>query len=92
MEHAQHIIPILKEIARPAIEVASDTMTKEVIAIFQKDQSLLSLAIADHGRFLGVINRKILFFHHLARPFAMDLYGKKPIRLLMDENPVVLEP
>lgn len=86
------IIPRLAEITRPGRDIRPETTVREVAEIFQKDQSLLALPVIEQGRFQGLITRKALFFRHLSRPFAMDLYGKKPIGLLMDENPVAMAP
>jgi phosphoserine phosphatase RsbU/P len=92
MEHSHHIIPKLTEIIRRTEEISPCTTVKEVVDIFQKDSSLLALPVTEEGRFIGVINRKALFSQHLGRPFAMDLYGKKPIRILLDEQQFAMEP
>lgn len=87
----QHIIPTLRDIMRTAPEIASSTLVKNVMELFQMDQSLLTLPVSEEGRFIGVINRKVLFFEQLGRPFAVDLYGKKAIRVLLAENQLALE-
>jgi phosphoserine phosphatase RsbU/P len=92
MDHLHHVIPTLNDIMRSAQDIASATLVKEVMELFQKDQSLLALPVSEEGSFLGVINRRTLFFEHLGRPFAVDLYGRKAIRVLLDENQLALEP
>jgi sigma-B regulation protein RsbU (phosphoserine phosphatase) len=92
MGHAQTIIPAVSEIMHFVPAISSDTMVREVMELFQKDQSLLALPIADDGQFSGVINRKALFFEHLGRPFAVDLYGRKAIRVLLTECQLTLDP
>lgn len=92
MNDLQHIIPTLGDIRRTAPEIDAATPVKDVMEIFQKDQSLLALPVCEGGRFIGVINRRILFFEHLGRPFAVDLYGRKAIRVLLAENQFSLEP
>jgi serine phosphatase RsbU (regulator of sigma subunit) len=87
-----HIIPLLIEITRTAKEAGPDTSVKEVVDIFQKDPALLALLVTEQGRFLGIVSRKTLFFQHLGHLFAMELYGKKPIRVLLDERPAVMGP
>lgn len=87
----QHI-PLLAEIAKPGKEIEPDITVREVVEIFQKDQSLLTLPVSKQGKYLGVINRKNLFFHHLGRAYAMELYSKKPIRVLMEESFITMEP
>ena len=87
-----HIIPRLAEIARPVDGLTPDTTVKRVSEIFQQDPSLLALPVIEEGRFVGAINRKTLFSQHLGRPFAMDLYGKKPIRVLLDDQQIAMGP
>jgi len=92
MSNLHHIIPTLRDIMRSVPEIDSATLVKDVMDIFQKDQSLLALPVCEEGRFVGAINRRTLFFEHLGRPFAVDLYGRKAIRVLLAENQFVLEP
>lgn len=68
------------------------TPVKEVVAIFQGDPSLLMIPLAGGAGFEGVISRRELFFLHLARQFALELYGKKAISLLMNTQPVAMAP
>ncbi|HXE95768.1 MAG TPA: SpoIIE family protein phosphatase [Dongiaceae bacterium] len=92
MGHLHHVIPTLKDIMRTAPEIASATLVKDVMELFQKEQSLLALPVSEEGMFIGAINRRVLFFEHLGRPFAVDLYGRKAIRALLPENQLALEP
>jgi serine phosphatase RsbU (regulator of sigma subunit)/CBS domain-containing protein len=92
MEQPPAIIPHLQEIARAGHDITPTTKVKEVVEMFHHDQSLLALPVADQGKFQGIISRKALFFHHLARPFAMELYSKTPIQELMEGDPVVMTP
>jgi phosphoserine phosphatase RsbU/P len=92
MAHSDTVIPRLQDIAKVMPETASHTKISLVVDIFKNDSTILALPIADQGSFQGVITRKALFFQHLARPFAMEIFGKKPIRELMDEQPVAMAP
>lgn len=91
MNQLLQVIPTLRAIMRPAPEIAAATLVKDVMELFQSDQSLLALPVSEEGRFIGAINRKVLFFEQLGRPFAVDLYGKKAIRVLLAENQLALE-
>lgn len=91
MNHLLQVIPTLRAIMRPAPEIVAATLVKDVMELFQSDQSLLALPVSEEGRFIGAINRKVLFFEQLGRPFAVDLYGKKAIRVLLAENQLALE-
>jgi len=92
MGHLHHVIPTLNDIMHTVPEIASATLVKDVMELFQKDQSLLALPVSEEGSFIGAINRRVLFFEHLGRPFAVDLYGRKAIKLLLDEKQPALEP
>ena len=92
MDAATHTIPVLREIVRPVPVIGPETRVREVIDIFQRDASLLSLPVVENGRFTDTVNRKNLFFRHLGKPFARDLYGNKPISTLLDGQGTVMEP
>lgn len=92
MTHSEAVIPRLQDIVRVMPETAPETKISNVVDIFKKDPTIIALPIADRGSFQGIISRKALFFQHLARPFALEIYGKKPIRELMDEHPVTMPP
>lgn len=92
MDHVQQMIPTIGSIMHRTPEISAVTLVRDVMAVFQGDQTLLAVPIVDDGRFCGFINRKALFFEHLGRPFAVDLYGKKPIRTLLDEVTFSVEP
>ncbi|WP_298273347.1 SpoIIE family protein phosphatase [Geobacter sp.] len=86
-----HEVPLLREITVPNAGISPELTVREVVGIFQRDETLLALPIIDGGEFLGIISRKVLFFRHLGRPFTMELFGKKPIRLLLEEHPFALD-
>lgn len=91
MNQMHHVIPALRSIIRTVPEIASSTPVKDVMELFQKEQSLLALPISEDGNFTGVINRRTLFIEHLGRPFAVDLYARKAIRVLLPEKQFVLD-
>jgi len=92
MSNVHHIIPTLRDIMRSVPEIDSATLVRDVMELFQKEQSLPALPVVEEGAFVGVVNRRVLFVEQLGRPFAVDLYGKKAIRVLLAENQFVLEP
>ena len=92
MDDLTQIIPAISAIMRPSQPIDSGTLVKDVMEIFQKEPSLLALPVTDQNRFLGVINRKVLFIEHLGRPFAVDLYSRKPISQLIPESQFSVEP
>ena len=91
MNPGHHHLPLLVDIMRMAPEIDSATLVKDVMELFQKDQTLLALPVREEGKFIGAINRKVLFFEQLGRPFAVDLYGKKAIRTLLAKSQLTLD-
>jgi phosphoserine phosphatase RsbU/P len=77
-------IPRIAEISRKAAAVARDLPVSELLALFQKDPELLTVAVSHDGAFLGSVSRKDLL-NLLSRKFAMDLYAKKPVSALLDD-------
>jgi len=61
-----------------------------VIEKFQQNSSLLALPVENEGLFEGLTTRRSLFFKHLSKPFARDIYYRKPIRMLLDINPMLM--
>lgn len=92
MEQHSDIIPRMEGITKATGAIDPLTTVREVVEMFRKEPALIALPIADQGKFRGIINRKTLFFQHLGRPFAMELYGKTPIRELMEGDPVAMGP
>ncbi|MDR3578980.1 MAG: SpoIIE family protein phosphatase [Oryzomonas sp.] len=87
----QHI-PTLSEVMRSITPVRSGMTVQEVVAIFQGDPALLMIPVVDTDVFEGAISRKDLFTRHLSRPFAMELFGKKPISTLVNGTMLALDP
>ncbi|MRR58821.1 MAG: CBS domain-containing protein [Deltaproteobacteria bacterium] len=92
MDEPRAFIPFLRDIMVPSREIYPDVKVREVVEMFQNDHSLLVLPLVDGGAYVGSITRKNLFFRHLSRKFAADLFSNKPVAVLMDENPVLMEP
>jgi phosphoserine phosphatase RsbU/P len=91
VQGSQHI-PTLGAIMRSVTPVRSGMPVHEVAAIFQGDPALLMIPVVGAGMLEGVISRKDLFIRHLSRPFAMDLFGKKPISTLVNGATLALAP
>ena len=77
---------------RSITPVRSGMPVQEVVAIFQGDPALLMIPVVGSGMLEGVVSRKDLFIRQLSRPFAMDLFGKKPISTLVTGTMLALAP
>jgi len=85
-------IPTLGEVMRSVTPVCSDLPVRDVVAIFQGEPALLMIPVVGMNAFEGTISRRDLFTRHLSRPFAMELFGKKPISSLVNGTMPALGP
>lgn len=90
--HSLHTVPLLNTVMRPVATIPGSMCVKEVAAVFTQNPALLMIPVEHNHSFLGVISRKELFSVHLARPFAIELYGKKDIMLLTDMRSFDMSP
>lgn len=77
-------VPLLEEISRSADAAEASTPVRALLERFQENRTLLAVPVAEDGRFIGMVTRK-LFLNLMSRPYAMDLYGKKPVSVLLDD-------
>jgi len=71
--------------------VASDTPTATVLEAFRRQANLNSLAVLDEqGQPCGIVHRHSLS-DALLKPFATDLFARKPISRLMNDDFLAVE-
>lgn len=92
MHNYREAIPQLKELALMTRELTPEVKVHDVVDLFSSDCSLMALPVLKEGMFTGFVSRKHLFFKRLRHKFALELYGNKPVGMLLDENPLVMEP
>jgi sigma-B regulation protein RsbU (phosphoserine phosphatase) len=85
-------IPRLKELAFTTQELSPEVKVNEVVEMFHKDNSLMALPVLTQGQFTGFVSRKYFFFKRLSHRFALDLYGNKPVSVLLEKNSLIMEP
>ncbi len=73
-----------------APSVAPDTPNEVVFDMFESDPQLHAVVVARDMVPVGLINRYHLI-DRFARPFRHELYGKKPCRKFMDDQPLVVD-
>ena len=77
-------VPHLSEISKAALAVAADAPVRLLLERFQESRSLLAVPVEQNGSFLGMVTRKP-FYNLMSRPFAAELYGKKPVSVLLTD-------
>jgi len=81
-----HSIPQVHTIAHSSVPISGMMTVNAVIEYLQRNTSIIALPVETEGRFEGLISRRNLFSQHLVKPFARDLYYRKPIRMLLDDR------
>lgn len=70
--------------------VTPDMIAGDVYERFSANSDLLTLAVVENDRPLGLVNRHELFLR-LADTFGRPLYENKPISNLMDDAPLIVD-
>jgi two-component system cell cycle sensor histidine kinase PleC len=63
----------------------------DAYAVLAENEALPGLAIIDNGRIVGSIDRHSLLAT-FARPVVRDVYERRPVTLLMDRAPLIVDP
>ncbi|RPI76387.1 MAG: hypothetical protein EHM42_14795, partial [Planctomycetaceae bacterium] len=71
------------ELPAYAHHVSPLTTTGAVLELFDRHHDLVGVIVEEHGRLVGVLSRGGLM-ERLSQPFALELYTKRPIRVLHD--------
>lgn len=72
----------------PAIDVAGSNAL--VMEIFYSRRDMVSLAVIEGDRPIGLINRDI-FLSQMSKPFHRELYDKKSCIAFMDKEPLIVD-
>ena len=71
--------------------VPSGTRCQALLETFLDDEGSFALAVTNRkGEVLGLIGR-LHFLSTIAKPNMLDLYSRRPIDLLMDRHPVIVD-
>ncbi|WP_150640251.1 bifunctional diguanylate cyclase/phosphodiesterase [Pseudomonas fluorescens] len=96
-KHHNSVVPLndegndLSALLNEQPAVARDTPTATVLEAFRRQANLNSLAVLDdQGQPCGIVHRHSLS-DVLLKPFATDLYARKPISRLMDDDFLAVE-
>jgi hypothetical protein len=82
----------LADLPATNFRVTPDTWGNRITAEFDRQPDLPGVLIVKGDELLGVISREA-FLEHLSKPFALEVYMKRPIEVMlsqMDEKPLEL--
>lgn len=74
----------------PAPAVGPETSNDQVMELFRRHGETQSVAVVEHGRPLGLINRRN-FIDRYAQPFHRELYGRRACTQFMNEQPLLVD-
>ncbi|HTC20732.1 MAG TPA: GGDEF domain-containing protein [bacterium] len=90
----QNSKPIIEDFIQrllvPIPPVGPETRCEEVYALFATDRSIQSIAVVDDELPVGLVNRFALV-DRFSRRFFRELYERKPISLVMEKSPLIVE-
>jgi len=78
------------QLAQPTPALGSLTRTDQVAEYFIEDDDRHYIPLVDDGRVQGIVWRGE-FMSLMAGRFGRDLHGRKPVRMFMDDFPVVVD-
>jgi len=83
-------MPTIYTLTQRAAPIPPETPGGEVYATFLREPDTLVIPVVEDERPVGVVERHA-FLVRLGAEYGRALYGKRPIHLLMDSEPVVVE-
>ena len=83
-------MPTIETLTQKAAPAAPDTLASEMLARFEREPDTLAVAVVENQRPVGLIERDA-FLMRLAAPMGRTQYLHRPIELLMDREPAVVE-
>lgn len=74
----------------PAPAVGPEASNDQVMELFRHHGETQSVAVVEHGRPLGLINRRN-FIDRYAQPFHRELYGRRACTQFMNDQPLLVD-
>jgi signal transduction histidine kinase/AmiR/NasT family two-component response regulator len=83
-------MPTIYTLTHRAVPISPETPGAEVYARFLREPDALVIPIVDNDTPVGLVERNA-FLVRIGAEYGRALYGKRPIHLVMDAEPVVVE-
>lgn len=80
---------LIGEIAKPGLSLSADTETQKAVQIFEQNKIVHSITIIKDKKAVGLIMRDKLYYR-LGTKFGYSVYMDRPLELLMDTNPMIV--
>tara|TARA_R110002051_G_scaffold11214_1_gene41072 strand:- start:2371 stop:3993 length:1623 start_codon:yes stop_codon:yes gene_type:complete len=83
-------MPTIETLTRRTEPVGPETPGSAIFARFQQEPDTLGIPVVEDGRPLGLVERDV-FLLKFAAPLGHAHYGDRPVTLIMDTEPAVVE-
>lgn len=80
----------ISEIATRQVYFSSSTLGKEILAYLHSNHDHMDIIIVDDNRPIGIISREF-FLSNLATKYGISIYSNRPVKLLINTNPLILD-
>lgn len=80
----------LGEIATNQTTFSSQTMGSEILNYLQNAQERLDIILVDEKKPMGLLSQEV-FYSKLATTYGISVYSNRPVNLLMDKKPLLLD-
>ncbi len=81
---------LIQRLLVPVPPVGPEAPCEEVYRLFAEDKALQSIAVVEDEKPVGLVNRYALV-DRFSRRYFRDLYALKPIHLIMEKNPLIVD-
>ncbi len=81
----------VNSLLRESPSISTEASLEFVVDKFRNDRSLSTLAVVDESLQPVGITRRSVLLDLFVNPYGRALYGKKPIRFFMEEEPVMVD-
>jgi|WetSurMetagenome_2_1015567.scaffolds.fasta_scaffold01188_5 EAL domain-containing protein (putative c-di-GMP-specific phosphodiesterase class I)/GGDEF domain-containing protein len=80
----------VERLANRVVPIGPEVSVDEVARAFADAAELRAVALVENGRPVGLLNRQA-FVDRYAKPYAKELYGRKPCIIFANTTPLVLD-
>jgi len=84
------LLPIARDLAQSVTAVSPQTTCEQIFEHFLLEPGLLNIPIVDGSTVHGLINRQN-FMNIYCRMYGCEIYGRKPITVLMNATPLIVD-
>ncbi len=81
---------LIGNITKKNITATANVLGREIIDVFEENESVYALPVVENSRVLGLIMKET-FFAKMGTKYGFTLYLNRPIELIMNNHPLVVD-